>query len=70
MQYYSADLLKKLGMRLYCTLGSPNEEAEILINNLVESSLMGIDLQKSPSQPHLHAVLAPPCRSFSPTFTH
>ena len=27
-------------------------------------------LQKSPSQPHLHAVLAPPCRSFSPTFTH
>ena len=43
MQYYSADLLKKLGMRLYCTLGSPNEEAEILINNLVESSLMGID---------------------------
>ena len=43
MQYYSADLLKKLGMRLYYTLGSPNEEAEILINNLVESSLMGID---------------------------
>lgn len=27
-------------------------------------------LQKSPPQPHLHAVLAPPCRSFSPTFTH
>ena len=27
-------------------------------------------MQKSPSQPHLHAVLAPPCRSFSPTFTH
>ena len=27
-------------------------------------------VQKSPSQPHLHAVLAPPCRSFSPTFTH
>ena len=29
-----------------------------------------LSLQKSPSQPHLHAVLAPPCRSFSPTFTH
>ena len=29
-----------------------------------------ITLQKSPSRPHLHAVLAPPCRSFSPTFTH
>ena len=27
-------------------------------------------MQKSPSQPHLHAVLAPPCRIFSPTFTH
>lgn len=27
-------------------------------------------MQKSPPQPHLHAVLAPPCRSFSPTFTH
>ena len=27
-------------------------------------------VQKSPSQPHLHAVLSPPCRSFSPTFTH
>ena len=26
-------------------------------------------LQKSASQPHLHAVWAPPCRSFSPTFT-
>ena len=31
---------------------------------------LGQVLQKSPSQPHLHAVLAPPCRSFSPTFTH
>lgn len=28
------------------------------------------ELQKSAPQPHLHAVLAPPCRSFSPTFTH
>lgn len=28
------------------------------------------EVQKSPSQAHLHAVLAPPCRSFSPTFTH
>ena len=27
-------------------------------------------MQKSAPQPHLHAVLAPPCRSFSPTFTH
>ena len=27
-------------------------------------------VQKSAPQPHLHAVLAPPCRSFSPTFTH
>ena len=27
-------------------------------------------VQKSPPQPHLHAVLAPPCQSFSPTFTH
>ena len=26
-------------------------------------------MQKSASQPHLHAVWAPPCRSFSPTFT-
>ena len=26
-------------------------------------------VQKSASQPHLHAVWAPPCRSFSPTFT-
>ena len=33
-------------------------------------SFYAFPLQKSPSQPHLHAVLAPPCRSFSPTFTH
>ena len=31
---------------------------------------IGMALQKSAPQPHLHAVLAPPCRSFSPTFTH
>ena len=33
-------------------------------------SMIHAQMQKSPSQPHLHAVLAPPCRSFSPTFTH
>ena len=27
------------------------------------------EMQKSASQPHLYAVWAPPCRSFSPTFT-
>ena len=26
-------------------------------------------VQKSASQPHLYSVWAPPCRSFSPTFT-
>ena len=35
------------------------------IKELVRGSV-----QKSAPQPHLHAVLAPPCRSFSPTFTH
>ena len=37
---------------------------------LFPASSIPSTLQKSPPQPHLHAVLAPPCRSFSPTFTH
>ena len=39
-------------------------------NRIKAKKARGGLLQKSPSQPHLHAVLAPPCRSFSPTFTH
>ena len=41
-----------------------------LVAGLVASGADAYMLQKSPPQPHLHAFLAPPCRSFSPTFTH
>lgn len=42
---------------------------DLLRGYLVEMPILA-QVQKSPPQPHLHAVLAPPCRSFSPTFTH
>ena len=71
----------QVSLYLHLVQCNPQRESTILFIIFVRKSLIyavislwylsfKASLQKSPSQPHLHAVLAPPCRSFSPTFTH
>lgn len=40
---YSAEYLRDVGVRLFRAVGAPEEEAAIVVNELVEASLMGLD---------------------------
>ncbi len=43
MKTFPADYLRQIGIQLFVAYGAPPEEAEILVENLVEASLMGLE---------------------------
>jgi uncharacterized oxidoreductase len=43
MKTFSADFLRRAGVQLFVAYGTPRNEAEILVDNLVEASLMGLE---------------------------
>jgi LDH2 family malate/lactate/ureidoglycolate dehydrogenase len=43
MRVFSADQLRKIGMQIFTACGTPTNEAAILVDHLVETSLMGLD---------------------------
>jgi hydroxycarboxylate dehydrogenase B len=43
MKIFPADYLRQTGIRLFLAYGAPASEAEILVDNLVEASLMGLE---------------------------
>lgn len=61
----SENVLREMQLAIDHAYDHHDKEAQKLWDMIASKGV-----QKSPSQPHLHAVLAPPCRSFSPTFTH
>ena len=60
----------KISLDLHNRITEEIRQSESTMSKFIEQIILEHYMQKSPSQPHLHAVLAPPCRSFSPTFTH
>ena len=43
MKVFPVDYLRKIGVQLFTAYGAPPNEAEILVDNLVEASMMGLE---------------------------